>query len=99
VKNRRGGGYVRVQVRQVRALDSFILIPIESTSAPFVFEEISADYQTVSIQGEVIFKIADTGKARDQINFSVSPTIIGKLGQRIVNVTKTIAKKEIEQKA
>jgi hypothetical protein len=85
---------------------SFILIPIESTSAPFIFEEISADYQTVSIQGEVIFKIADTEKIRDQINFSVDSRSLnyisddpGKLGQRIVNITKTIAKKEIEQKA
>lgn len=85
---------------------SFILIPIESTSAPFIFEEISSDYQTISIQGEIIFRISDTNKIKDQINFSInskSLTYISddpeKLGQRIVNIIKTIAKKEIEQKA
>jgi hypothetical protein len=84
---------------------SFILIPIESTSAPFIFEEISSDYQTISIQGEIIFKISDTTKIKDQINFSVDSNSLNyisddpkKLGQRMVNIIKTIAKKEIEQK-
>ncbi len=85
---------------------SILRIPVESRNAPFIFEEITVDYQSVSIQGEVIYRIADPAKIKDNINFSIDSRTLyylsegqEKIGQQIINITKTIAKRDIEKRA
>lgn len=80
---------------------SFIKVPLESAAAPFIFEELSADFQAVSVQGELMYRIAEPEKIKDQIDFSLSRRMEYRsegpstLDQRIVNVAKTIVKREI----
>ena len=50
---------------------SIITVPLETKNVPFMFEELSSDYQTLTIQGDLIYKITDTEKIIDQVNFSV----------------------------
>lgn len=83
---------------------SFIKIPVESVSVPFFFEELTSDFQTISIQGEIIYRISDPEKIKDQINFSIGSKSLmylsedpQKLSQRIVNIVKTITKRELEK--
>lgn len=35
---------------------SLVAVPIASTDAPFIFEEVTADFQTVTIQGQVTYR-------------------------------------------
>jgi hypothetical protein len=81
---------------------SFVKIPLESSSAAFIFEELSADFQTVSIQGEVAYRIADPAKMKGQMNFSLSSKTMEyqsedpqHVDQKIVNVAKTVIKREL----
>ena len=41
---------------------SLVAVPIATTDTPFIFEEPTADYQTVTIQGQVTFRVADAKK-------------------------------------
>ncbi|HCL56005.1 MAG TPA: membrane protease subunit, stomatin/prohibitin [Spirochaetia bacterium] len=81
---------------------SMIKIPIETKNIPFIFEETSFDYQTITIQGEIIYKISDPKQIKEQVNFSIDTKTLNytsedpyKLEQRIINFIKTILKKEI----
>jgi len=35
---------------------SLVAVPIASADAPFIFEEVTADFQTVTIQGQVTYR-------------------------------------------
>ena len=81
---------------------SIIKIPLETKNVPFVFEETSSDFQTLTIQGDLIYKISDTKKIIDQVNFTIGMKNFDylsddpdKLDQIIINIVKTIAKTEI----
>ena len=41
---------------------SLVAIPISSIEAPFIFEESTQDFQTITIQGQVTFRIQDVKK-------------------------------------
>ena len=82
---------------------SMVKIPVESKSTPFIFEEFTSDYQTITVQGEIIYNISDPEKIKDHINFTIDSQKLSylsedpfKLDQRIINTVKTIIKKEIE---
>lgn len=81
---------------------SIITIPLETKNVPFVFEEISSDYQTITIQGDLIYKINDAKNVIEQVNFAIDTRTLSyisddpsKLDQRIINMVKTIAKSEV----
>jgi len=38
---------------------SLVAIPVGSTDVPFIFEEPTADYQTVTLQGQVSYRVVD----------------------------------------
>jgi hypothetical protein len=83
---------------------SLAVLPIGSIDAPFIFEENSADYQAVTLQGQVVFRLADYRRASQVLNFAVDPkrgTYLSedskKLAQRVVSSVKVLAKKRLEQ--
>ena len=84
---------------------SILKIPVESRNAPFIFEEITSDYQGVSVQGEVVYRIAYPERIKDTINFSVDSKTLnylseeqGKIGQRIINIT-SYRQRDIEKRS
>jgi hypothetical protein len=38
---------------------SLIAVPVASTDTPFIFQETTADFQTVTIQGQVNYRVSD----------------------------------------
>ena len=48
-------------------------IPLASTDVPFVFNEVSADFQDATIQGELTFRIADPKKVAAVFDYSIGP--------------------------
>ena len=83
---------------------SFIQVPAGSNPVPFLFEEMTTDFQTVTIQGELIYHIAAPEKIKQHINFSIDSLTLhylseepSQLSQRIVNILKTITKREVEK--
>ena len=81
---------------------SLIAIPIGSTDAPFIFQEVTADFQEVTIQGQVSYRIGDPKKVAGLLNFTLDPTGSGyasddpaKLSQRVINAINVLARRQL----
>ncbi len=74
---------------------SIVAIPIGSNDLPFVFNESTNDYQTVTIQGQISYKISNPKTLADVLDFTVNESgqykksDIEKLHQRIINEAQT----------
>lgn len=82
---------------------SVVVMPISSEDVPFIFEELTKDYQSVTIQGEITYKIKDYKKVAKILDYSINlkkKTYLKedykKIPQRLINITKVLVKKEIE---
>ncbi len=74
---------------------SIVAIPMGSNDLPFVFNESTNDYQTVTIQGQISYKISNPKTLADVLDFTVQDNgqykknDIEKLNQRIINEAQT----------
>ncbi len=59
---------------------SLVSIPLGSMEAPFIFEETSSDYQEITVQGQVTYRISDPQKAAGLLNYTLDSS-----GQRYVS--------------
>lgn len=73
---------------------SIVSIPIESVDAPFMFREVSADFQDVTVQGQVTWRVVDPKVLATLLNFTLKPggdyasEDPTKLPQRVVNTVQ-----------
>lgn len=75
-------------------------VPLTSQDIPFIFSEVTADFQELSLQGQLTYKITEPVLASSMLNFSVNKkgeyleeqdTPVELLGARLVNATQVIA--------
>ncbi|MGH4123181.1 MAG: SPFH domain-containing protein [Clostridium sp.] len=82
---------------------SIVVVPIGSNDEPFMFEGLTVDYQTVTIQGQVTYRIIDQKKVCNLLNYTLDTSGKGyvsddpkKLTQRVINIVKVSTKKHLE---
>jgi regulator of protease activity HflC (stomatin/prohibitin superfamily) len=82
---------------------SLVAVPIAGTDAPFIFEEVTSDFQTVTIQGQVTYRVSDPKKLAALVNFTLDARGKNyvsdepqKLPQRVVNVVNVLARAELQ---
>ncbi len=74
---------------------SIVAIPMGSNDLPFIFNETTDDYQTVSIQGQISYKVHEPKELSNILDFTVESNgqykknDIEKLNQRIINDAQT----------
>ena len=74
---------------------SIVAIPMGSNDLPFIFNETTSDYQEVTIQGQISYKVSDPKVLADNLDFTVTDkgyyknNDIEKLNQRIINEAQT----------
>lgn len=74
---------------------SIVAIPMGSNDLPFIFSESTNDYQQVTIQGQISYKVSRPKELADVLNFTVNDNgiykknDIEKLNQRIINEAQT----------
>lgn len=74
---------------------SIVAIPMGSNDLPFIFNESTNDYQTISIQGQISYKITNPKTLSDVLDFTVQDNgqykknDIEKLNQRLINEAQT----------
>jgi regulator of protease activity HflC (stomatin/prohibitin superfamily) len=74
---------------------SIASIPIGSNDLPFIFSETTKDYQTVSIQGQITYKISNPKQLAELLDFTVNERGVykkddsEKLNQRIISEAQT----------
>lgn len=52
---------------------SLVRVPVGSVDVPFIFEEVTADFQEVTVQGQITYRVADPRKLSRLMNFTLLP--------------------------
>jgi len=65
---REGAGLTMLYYAPTSAL---VVVPTASADVPFMFEEVTADFQNVTIQGQVSYRIADPRRTAGLLDFGV----------------------------
>ena len=83
---------------------SLVAVPVGSTDVPFIFEEPTADYQTVTIQGQVSYRVADAKKLAGLLNFTLQrdgETYVSedpnRLPVRVIQLVHVLARAELQK--
>lgn len=82
---------------------SLVLVPIGSVDVPFIFEEVTADFQTVTVQGQLTYRVADPRKVAQLMNFTLAASGRGyasddpqKLPQRLINHAQVLTRASLK---
>lgn len=82
---------------------SIVAIPIGSEDVPFIFEEVTSDFQTVSVQGQITYRIVEQKKISSLLNYTLDmrgknyvSDDPNKLSQRVINIVRVLTKKRLE---
>lgn len=89
-----------------RPASAIVVVPIGSADAPFIFNETTADFQPITVQGQVTYRVADPELAAALLDFSIKESVEQyasedpeKLAQRLVNLTQTLARAEVQRRS
>lgn len=83
---------------------SIVVVPVGSSDVPFIFEEVTSDFQMVTVQGQITYRIVDQKKIAELLNYTLDMKGKGyvsedpkKLPQRIINNVRVLTKKSLEK--
>lgn len=86
-----------------RPATTLVAIPIASRDESFIFEKVTADFQIVTVQGNVSFRVAEPLKTAALLNFALKADGINyasndpdKLPERVVAVTQVLVQQMIQ---
>lgn len=78
---------------------SLVLIPVGSVEVPFMFEEVTADFQSVTVQGQLTYRVVDPNRLAGLMNFTLAAKGRGyesedplKLPQRLVTQVQVLTR-------
>ncbi len=87
-----------------KPITSIVVVPVNSADVPFIFNELSQDYQPLTVQGELTYRIFDPELVASLLNYTVDnlPTKYisedpQKLSQRLVNLLQVMVRAEIQR--
>ena len=75
-----------------------VQVPMASADLPFVFNEVTADFQDATVQGELTYRIDDAKRIAGLLDFSVDvrgryrSNDVEKLGDRLVHAVQILAR-------
>jgi regulator of protease activity HflC (stomatin/prohibitin superfamily) len=83
---------------------SLVAVPIGSRDAGFIFQQIARDFQAITIQGHVTYRISEPQKAASMLNFTLKPDgktyesdDPEKLPQRILGTVEVLAQQAVKE--
>jgi hypothetical protein len=82
---------------------TIVTVPLASADAPFAFQESTADFQSVTIQGQLTYRVADAKRLASLLDFSIGPNGMyrsedhRKLTERLVHTTQTLMRAETQK--
>ena len=77
---------------------TIVTVPLASADLPFAFTEVTADFQTVTLQGQLTYRVADPKRLAALLDFSRAPNgdyvsdDPTKLPERLVQTTQILAR-------
>jgi hypothetical protein len=83
---------------------SIVLVPISTSDATFVFNEVTGNFQAVTLQGQFTYRITRPEVISQLLNFTIDPRKRKyrsedpeKLNQRIVNIVQMFTRNALQQ--
>ena len=73
---------------------SLVTLPMESVDTPFIFREVTSDFQDVTVQGQIDYRVTEPQRLANLMNFTLKPAggyaseDPAKLPQRVVNAVQ-----------
>lgn len=73
---------------------SLVAVPLESADVPFAFSEVTRDFQSVTVQGQVAYRVGEPKTLATLMNFTLKPDgkyvseDPNKLPQRVINAVQ-----------
>jgi len=82
---------------------SLVSVPLARVDMPFMFEEVTVDFQQITVQGQVAYRVCDPLKLSRMLNFALDARGIGyisedpdELGQRVINRVQVLMRGVLE---
>ena len=83
---------------------SLVTVPVASTDTPFIFQETTADFQAVTIQGQVTYRVGDPKRLAALLNYTLArdgetyaAEDPNKLPERVIHVINVLARAELQK--
>lgn len=83
---------------------TLVAVPAVSQEAPFMLKETTVDYQEITVQGQLVYRVNDPQQLAGMMNFALRADGGGyssedpeKLGNRILNLVQVAVRAEIQQ--
>lgn len=82
---------------------SLVAVPVASREASFIFQQVTADFQSLTVQGQVAYRVSDPAKASSMLNFALRPDgktyesdDPEKLPQRVLAVVEVLIQQDVQ---
>lgn len=83
---------------------SLVAVPMASVDVPFMLNEVTADFQDVTIQGQVAYRVRDPKMLSRLLNFTLAPNARDyvsddpkKVPQRVINQVQVLMRGELQK--
>ncbi|GGI28308.1 SPFH domain-containing protein [Bradyrhizobium guangdongense] len=83
---------------------TLVAVPVGSRDASFIFQQIARDFQTLTVQGHVTYRVSEPRKAASMLNFTLKPDgktyetdDPEKLPERILGTVEVLAQQAIKE--
>ncbi len=84
-------------------VSSLVGVSMASVDVPFIFKEVTADFQEISVQGQVTYRVRDPRKLTELLNFTLASDNRKhlsddpeKLSQRVINQVQVLMRAELQ---
>ena len=82
---------------------SLVSVPLASADMPFIFAEVTSDFQEVTVQGQVTYRVADPKRMAGMLNFTLAADgrsyvsdDPGKISPRVINQVQVLTRAELK---
>jgi hypothetical protein len=85
-----------------RPTSAIVVVPTASVNEPFIFAEVTSDFQDVTVQGQVTYRIGDPKRIAALLDFSLdaggkySSEDPQKLSQRVISAVQVVMRAEVQ---
>jgi len=83
---------------------SLVAVPVASTDVPFIFQETTGDFQAVTIQGQVTYRVGEPKRLAALLNYTLTPNgqryaseDPEKLPERVIHVINVLARAALQK--
>lgn len=85
------------------ATASIAAVPVSAQEAPFIFKLLTADYQSVTVQGQVAYRVAEPEKMAEMLNYNLKNDGLNyvsedplKLSDRVIRIVQSIVRNKVQ---